>query len=99
VHVARPTHLILLESVCDSTTIVSLGLIFGFLILYAVSRTPWTGGRSVARPLSTHTTTLTQNKLRQTFMLHVGFESTVPVFERPKTVHALASAATVIDKH
>jgi hypothetical protein len=29
-------------------------------------------------------------------MLGVGFESTIPVFERAKTVHALDRAATVI---
>jgi hypothetical protein len=28
-------------------------------------------------------------------MLQVGFEPTIPVFERAKTVHALDSAATV----
>jgi hypothetical protein len=28
----------------------------------------------------------------------VGFELTIPVFERAKTVHALDSAATVIGK-
>jgi hypothetical protein len=29
-------------------------------------------------------------------MSRVGFEPTIPVFERAKTVHSLASAATVI---
>jgi hypothetical protein len=29
-------------------------------------------------------------------MPRVGFEPTIPVFERPKTVHALDGAATVI---
>jgi hypothetical protein len=32
----------------------------------------------------------------QTFMPRVGFEPTIPVFERVKTVHALERAATVI---
>jgi hypothetical protein len=31
-------------------------------------------------------------------MSQVGFEPTIPVFERVKTVHALEDAATVIDK-
>jgi hypothetical protein len=31
-------------------------------------------------------------------MPEVGFESTIPVFERAKTVHALDGAATVIVK-
>jgi hypothetical protein len=30
-------------------------------------------------------------------MLRVGFEPTIPVFERANTVHALDRAATVID--
>jgi hypothetical protein len=37
-------------------------LFLSFLILYTVSWTPWTGNQSVARPLSTHRTTQTQNK-------------------------------------
>jgi hypothetical protein len=36
---------------------------FGFLILYTVGRTPWTGDQSVARPLPAHRTAQTQNKL------------------------------------
>jgi hypothetical protein len=31
-------------------------------------------------------------------MPRVGFESTIPVFERTKTIHALDCAATVIGK-
>jgi hypothetical protein len=31
-------------------------------------------------------------------MPYVGFEPTIPVFERAKTVHALDGAATVIGK-
>jgi hypothetical protein len=38
----------------------------------------------------------TQNKRTQTSMPWVGFESTIPPFERAKTVHALDRAATVI---
>jgi hypothetical protein len=38
----------------------------------------------------------TQNKSTQTSMLRVGFEPTIPVLERAKTVHALDLAATVI---
>jgi hypothetical protein len=40
--------------------------------------------------------TQTQNKLRQTFMPRVGFELTIPVFERAKTFHALDRGTTVI---
>jgi hypothetical protein len=68
---------------------------FSFLILHTVGRTPWTVDQSVARPLPTHRTTQTQNKRTQASMPPVGFESTIPVFERAKTVHALDLAATV----
>jgi hypothetical protein len=40
--------------------------------------------------------TQTQNKHKQTSMARMGFEPTIPVFERAKTVHALDRAATVI---
>jgi hypothetical protein len=69
---------------------------FSFLILYTVGRTPWMGDRLVARPLPTHRTTQIQNKCTQTSMPWVGFEPTIPVFERAKTVHASDDAATVI---
>jgi hypothetical protein len=70
---------------------LDLGGFFSFLILYTVGRTPWTGDEPVARPLPTHRTTQTQ-----TCIPWVGFEPTIPVFERAKTVHALYSAAAVI---
>jgi hypothetical protein len=63
--------------------------LFSFLIFYTVGRTPWMGDQPVARPQ-------TQNKRTQTFMLQVGFESTIPVVEPAKTVHALDRAANVI---
>jgi hypothetical protein len=40
--------------------------------------------------------TQTQNKHRHTSMPQVGFEPTIPAFERAKTVHALDRAANVI---
>jgi hypothetical protein len=49
-------------------------------------------GRSARRKATTYT----QNKCTQTSMPLVGFEPTIPVFERTKTVHALDRAATVI---
>jgi hypothetical protein len=54
------------------------------------------GDQPVTRPLPTHRTTQTQNKCTQTFMPRVEFESTTPVFERAKTVHALDRKATDI---
>jgi hypothetical protein len=46
----------------------------------------------------THTTTKTQSKGTQTSMRQMGFETTIPVFEQAKTVHALDSAANVNGK-
>jgi hypothetical protein len=80
-------------SLYGSTALVQL---FSFLILHTVGRTPWTGDQHVGRPLPAHRTAQTQNKRTQTFMLRVGFEPKIPVFERAQTVHALDRAATVI---
>jgi hypothetical protein len=57
-----------------------------------------TGDQPVARPLLTHRTAQIQNKRIQTSMHEVGFEPTIPVFERAKTVHALDRAANVIGR-
>jgi hypothetical protein len=54
------------------------------------------GDEPVARPLPTQGTTPTQNKRTQTSIPQVGFELTIPLFERATTVHALNRAATVI---
>jgi hypothetical protein len=84
-------------SIYGSTALVDLGRFFSFLNLYTVGETLWTGDQPVARPLPTHRTTQTQNKRTQTSMPRVGFEPTIPVFERAKAVHALDRAVTVID--
>jgi hypothetical protein len=63
-----------------------------FLNPKTVGRTPRTGDQPIARPLPTQT----QNKHRYTSMPRVGFEPTIPVFERAKTIHASDRAATVI---
>jgi hypothetical protein len=86
-------------SIYGSTALLDLGRFFSFLILYTVGRTLWTGDQPVARPLSTQSTTPTHNKHTQTSMPLVGFEPTIPVIQRAKTVHALDRAATVIDRH
>jgi hypothetical protein len=62
--------------------------------LYKVGRTPWTGNQPVARPLPTHKATQTQNKRTQISMPWVGFELTIPTFERVKTVRPIWSAFT-----
>jgi hypothetical protein len=56
------------------------------------------GDHPVARPLPAHGTAQTQNKRTQTFMPQRGFEPTIPVFERAKTVHGLDCAGTVIGR-
>jgi hypothetical protein len=66
--------------------------LFEFLNPYTVDRTHWTGDQPVARPLPTHKTQ-TQNKRTQTFIPRVGFEPSIPVFERVKLVHASDHAA------
>jgi hypothetical protein len=76
-----------------------LGRFFGFSILYTAGRTPWNGDQSVERPLPTHKTTRTRNKRTQISMARVRFESTIPVFERAKTVHGIDRSAAVIDQH
>jgi hypothetical protein len=76
--------------------LLGLNRFFSFLIIYTAGRTPSTGDQHVARPLHTHRTTQTENKRTQTSMSRVGFEPTIPVFEREKTIHALDRAATVI---
>jgi hypothetical protein len=78
--------------------LLGLGRFFSFLNFYTVGRTPWTGDEPVALPLPAHTTEQTQNKRTQTSMPQVGFEPTIPVFERAKTVHVLDRTAIVIGK-
>jgi hypothetical protein len=50
----------------------------------------------VISPLQGRYLTQTQNKHKQTSMPRVGFEPTIPAFERAKTVQALERAAAVI---
>jgi hypothetical protein len=63
---------------------------------YTDGRTPWRSDQPVAKPLPAHRRTQTQNKCTQTSMSRVGFEPTIPAFERAKTVPALDRAATAI---
>jgi hypothetical protein len=80
-------------SIDDSTALVDLGSFFQCFNLYAVGRARWTGDQPGGRPLFSHRT---QNKRIQTSIPRVGFEPTITVFERPKTVHALDRVSTVI---
>jgi hypothetical protein len=66
--------------------LLGLGRFFSFLIFFTVGRTPWTGDQLFARLLPAHGIAQTQNKRIQTSMPQVGFEPTIPVYERAKTV-------------
>jgi hypothetical protein len=86
---------IYLSVICGSTPLVDLGRFFQFINLYTVGRTPWTGDQpSQGRCL--HTEQHKQNKRTQTSVPRLGFEPTIPVFERTKTVLVLDRAVTVI---
>jgi hypothetical protein len=52
-------------------------------------------GRGIS-PSQGHYVTQTQNKHKQTLMPWVGFEHTIPVFERAKIFHAFDRAAIVV---
>jgi hypothetical protein len=68
--------------------LLGLGRFFNFLILYKVGRNLWTGDQPVAMPLPANWTAH-KHKHTQTSMPWVGFQPTIPAFERAKTVHAL----------
>jgi hypothetical protein len=76
--------------------LLDLGRFFSFLTLYKAGRTSRMGDEPISRPLPTHRAAQTQNKRTQTFMPSVGFEPTIPAFERAKAVHALDRAGSVI---
>jgi hypothetical protein len=76
------------------------GLFFSLVMFfYTDGRTPWTEDQPVTRPLHTHRTRQTQNECTQISAPRVGFEPTIPVFERSETVHALDSVTTVIGSY
>jgi hypothetical protein len=62
-------------------------------LFYTDGRTSRTRDQPVARPLSKHRTTQTQNKRTQISMSQMGFEPTIPAYTRAKTFHALDRAA------
>jgi hypothetical protein len=66
--------------------------------LQTVGMTPWTGDQPIARPLL-NAGKHRHNKCGQTTVPHVGFESTIPIFERAKIFHALDLVATVNGSH
>jgi hypothetical protein len=76
-------------SIYGSTALADLGPFFSFLI-YTQSVGPLGWGISPSQDHYIHMTTQIQNKRTQTSMPRVGFEPTIPVIERAKTVHAVA---------
>jgi hypothetical protein len=70
--------------------------LFQFLDLFTKSVGLLERGISPSQGRYLHTWQHKQNKRTQTSMPQRGFEPTIPVFERVKTVHALDRAATVI---
>jgi hypothetical protein len=65
-------------------------------LFHTDGRTPWASDQPVLRPLPRHRSTQTQNKRTHKYpCLWVGFEPTIPAFERVKTVHALDGAVEV----
>jgi hypothetical protein len=69
-----------------------------FFFFCTVGRILWTTDQPVTRPLPTHRTTQTQNKRAHRHIPWMGFEQTIPGFERAKTVHASDCAAILIGK-
>jgi hypothetical protein len=85
-------------SVYGFTALVDLGRFFSFLI-YTQSLGLLGRRSSPSQGCYLHRITKTQNKRTQTSMPRVGFEPTISVFERAKTVHTLNRAASVIDRY
>jgi hypothetical protein len=63
-------------------------------ILQTGDTTPWTGDQPVATSIPTQGNT--SREKTHTSISRVGFEPTIPVFKRAKTVHTLYPAVTVI---
>jgi hypothetical protein len=66
-----------------------------FLISWSFTQSVWLFARRISTSQGLYLTQ-TQNKRTQTSMNWVGFERTIPAFERKETLHALDRAATVI---
>jgi hypothetical protein len=96
-HLARASYMLvsLCPSICGSTVLVDLGRFVSFLILYTVvGLFGWGINPLQGRYLHTE-----QHKHRinaHTSMPRVGFEPTIPVLKRAKTVHALDRMAIAI---
>jgi hypothetical protein len=82
-------------SVYGSTALVGIDGFFSFLT-YTQSAGILGRGISLSQGRYPNPEQQKQNKRTKTSMPRVGFEPTIPVFERAKTVHASDKAAIVI---
>jgi hypothetical protein len=73
----------------------TLFLLFFGLFHIRINVELWTGYEPCHKAATYKRQEKAQKKRRQTPMPGVGFEPTIPVFERAKTFHALESAAAV----
>jgi hypothetical protein len=89
IHSRSFIHLFIHPSMVLQPFLAPLPLLQFRNIFYTDGRTPWTGDQPVARPLPTHSRTQAQDKRTETSMPWMGFETTIPAFERGKTVNAL----------
>jgi hypothetical protein len=82
---------------CSTALCWTLAAFSIYCSFYAVGGIPYTrgGGRARRKAPYLHTGQIKQNKRTQICIPQVGFEPTIPVFERAKTVHALDRAVTV----
>jgi hypothetical protein len=78
-------------------SLLDLGRFFSPLILYTQSVGLLGRVMNPSQGRYLHTEEHKQNKRTQTSTPWVGFEPTIPAFERAKIVHALNSASTVFD--
>jgi hypothetical protein len=85
-------------SICGSTALCWTSAAFQFFNLFTQSVGLLGRGIKLSQGRYLHTGQHKQNKGTLTSMPRKGFEPTIPVFERAKTVHDLDRAATVIGK-
>jgi hypothetical protein len=75
--------------------LLDLGRFFCFVVFFTEMVGLLGQGISPSQGRYLHTGQHKQNKRTETSIPQVGFEPTIPVFERAKTVHALDRSATV----
>jgi hypothetical protein len=91
----RATYTLNNQCIYGSTALLKLSSFFSFLI-YTQSIALLGRGISLSQDRYLHTEQHKENKRTYTFTPRMGFEPTIPVLERAKTVYALDPAITVI---